>query len=384
MSEFVVNRRSFWRSISGFLAGFIAAFPMAYGEFNARSDCTTRLVAPYTIAIESAPFRVSLMRVAATAQLNLWVDRTIDPDALVSPGPVAPTVYECLVKIAAEQDSVVFAIENFVLIGKPDRVDAAASAVLGIKNAAPASKPTQTPVTVNWDRLATPSEAFSRATGQASTAETALKLPHDLWHETTWQDVDRDVATSLVLAQLGLRLVQQGLTNRSSGGVVTEPIDGQSTTVTYRYQTESIPPEARKTVQSVDPKATFKIQPGGMDVATTATGHRLFTHALMQSLAPANQPNLAGGNVLDTLKKDKRAFTLRLANKPAKDVFAFLAQSANVNFEIDVSAKEKCDEWVSLEAKDASLLQLIEQVAERAQVKLDWEQNKFRVTDLAN
>lgn len=385
MSEFVVYRRSFWHSIGGFLVGLAAASPSAYGEFNARSEFTARLVAPYSVALESSPFRSSVEGVAATAKLNLWIDRTIDPDGLVSPGPVAPTVYECLVKIAAEQDSVVFAIENFVLIGKPDRVDAAASAILAIKNAAaPASTSTETLTTVSWDRLATPSEAFSQATGRAATAEMAPKLPHDHWHETTWQDVDRDVAASLVLPQLGLRLVQPGVTTRGPGAPATEPIDGLSTTVTYQYRTESVPPAARKAVQSLDPKATFKVQPGGMDVSTTATGHRLLTHALLQTLAPANRAIVAGGDALETLKKDKRAFTLRLANKPAKDVFAFLAQSANVNFEIDAGAKEKCEQWVSLEAKDASLLQLMEQVAERAQVKLEWEPKQFRVTAQGN
>lgn len=384
MSEFVVYRRCFWCSLSGLLAVLVASSPAAHGEFNARSTFTANLVAPYAVAIESAPFRSSLEGVATTAKLNLWIDRTIDPDALVSPGPLAPTVYECLVKIAAEQNAVVFAIENFLLIGKPDRVDAAASAILAIKNASPTLQSSETQVTVSWDRLATPNEAFSQAMGSSPAIASAPKLPHDLWHETTWQNVERDVAASLVLSQLGLQLAQAATSLTSSAALAIEPIDAATATTSYRYQTDSVPPAARKAVQSVDPRASFKLHPGGMEVSTTATGHRLFTHALLQLLTPVDRAIVLGKDALETLKKDKRTFTLRLANKSAKDVFAFLAQTANVTLEIDAGAKEKCDEWVSLEAKDASLLQLFEQVAARTQVKLEWSQNKLLILNEAN
>jgi hypothetical protein len=381
MSEFVVYRRCFWLVLGGFAVSLVWISPTANGEFSARSEFIARLVAPYSVAIESAPFRASLEQVAATTQLNLWVDRTIDPDALVSPGPIEPTVCACLAKIASEQNSVIFPIENFVLVGKPERVDAAAEAILSLQKAAPAPNPASKLVSVHWDMLSTPSEAYSLTTGQGVPVGPPLKLPHDLWHEATWQNVDRDVAASLVLSQVGLRLVRPDApASTSAATAVTEINSSPPASLTYRYHTESVPPEARKAVQSVDPKARFKDQSGGWDVSTTATGHRLFTHALLQGLAPANQA-IAGGPALDTLKNDKRVFTLQLANKPAKDVFAFLAKTANINVEIDVNATAKCDEWVSLEAKDASLLQLIEQVAQRAQVKLQWDQNKLRVTE---
>ncbi len=354
------------------LASLVVSFPaMAEpgdrAEFRTQSEFVAKLAAPMTIVVDSAPFRVSLDRVAKTAGVNLWLDRTVDPTADVSPGSVGPSVYECFASIAACQDCVVAAADGVVLVGSQSRVDAVLLTLMSRPVTA-----TEPSVLVGWEDLSTPQEALRQALGPNHDLANHILLAHDLWPATTWSHITRSTAVSLVLAQMNMMLSDDGRSIR--------PIESDVVSIDFPYQHPGDLAPLRDATRLADSRARFRTGPNGAAFVTaTPAGHRALRDAIIRSIGSTPTVKQKGG-VRERLQGDRRQFSLKLLNKPAKDVMNFLAQTAGVSLAIDASAEDAVVRLISLEVTDATLMDLIYTVAKLAKVRVVWADDEIRLT----
>lgn len=328
-------------------------------EFSPESPLSRQLLAPMTSVIDGKPFREALEHVAENAQVNLCVDRRVDPTSPVSPGVLGPDVYSSIKQIAQQHDCVVMPVANVVLVGRAEWVDATATSLMMLTPSG------DTPAaTVSWPMLTTPAEALRHAAGNASVD---IDLPHDLWPSMRWKGVDRRVATALVLAQFDLRVGGETFAGQTPlTSVPVEPI--QQCTRCYQAGKHSV--VLRQTIKQADRGNAFRPAQKSIDVLATATAHRLATDALLAAFAlpKAAQPN-----------EDKRQFSLEL-KAPAGDAIRKFAATANLVCVIDKTADAACRSIVTLHAKDKTLRELIELVAEQADLTATWHDNKVVIS----
>jgi hypothetical protein len=312
-----------------------------------------------TSVIDGKPFRDALQQVARQGQVNLLVDRRVDPTAPVSPGSLGPDIYTSIKQIAQQRDCVVMPVSGVLVVGRPEWVDATAASLMMLTQPGDAAA-----TTVNWPTLTTPTEALNRAAGEAPGN---IALPHDLWPATQWTGIAPQVATTLVLAQFDRRLGKGSLTGRTP--LTAVPVEAVQHS-TRRYQAGKHSALLRQTIEQTDPAAKLRSVRGRWDVSATATAHRLATDALMVALAV---PKMAKPN------EDKRQFSLEL-KAPAGDAIRKFAATANLVCVIDDTADAACRSIVTLRAKDKTLRELIELVAEQADVTATWLDNKVVIT----
>ena len=144
--------------------------------------------------VQGKPFREALVQLAQRAQLNIWLDRKIDPGADIRVGNVGPTIYNSLKQIAQANKCVVGVVDNVVLVGRPKWVNGVITKQLDQKKQREKTPPMQ--VDISWPRASTPTDAFLICGGTDS-----ITLPHDLWPQTQWKAIDRDLAKLLIRSQ---------------------------------------------------------------------------------------------------------------------------------------------------------------------------------------
>ncbi len=88
---------------------------------------------PMTSIVDGKSFRNGVTGIAKQAQLNVWIDRRVDPTSPVIAGPVGPTVFAAIGKLAARRDCVLMPVANVLLVGRQDWVDQTASSILSLK-----------------------------------------------------------------------------------------------------------------------------------------------------------------------------------------------------------------------------------------------------------
>ena len=376
-----------------------------------------RLAAELTVVVQGKSLRDALQQVADRASVNLWIDRRVDVSQTVASTDWAAaesqsprsqgerTVFDALARVASQANCVVFPVHDVVLVGRPTWVDQTAAALLraqqhyaGPQEAGqtgagqvhatsssydPAGSPppissADLPIlvklsqlsrvvnlsmpagTVSWDRLSTPSEALRRTLGGsigepagadfAPAASDAMILPHDLWPAVRWTGLPRYAAATLVLAQFDHR--------RDDAG-------GPSKPVRRRYASGRAGTAAREVLQRTDPDAQIRTRGDWMVARARPNAHRAATEAFIRELASM------GNSGRDRGAPPPR-FDLRLINKPADQVLKQLAGAARKTCHIDPQAAPRCRALVSLEAENATLEELAQQVGQQIDVVVDW------------
>lgn len=311
-----------------------------------------KLSAPMTSIVDGKPFRDGLAGIAAQARLNLWLDRAVDPTAPVEVGPVGPTVFAAIEKLAARRDCVVMPVAGVVLVGRPEWVDRTTASILSLRIADKG-----TPTNISWDDLTTPLEAISNAAAAGSEVNVDPNLPHDLWPATAWNQIDRRVAVTLILAQFDRRP-----TSTDSLRAVRSTAATSNGRVTRRYGRSKADEAIGNAMAEVDRQSRVR-QAGQWLVATgTIAAHRAGARAMLQHLAKGAAPD-----------PDKDTFTVKKMSTTAENAFRQLAQSAGKNCVIDAEAREACKKMVSIEGEDVTLRRLIDAVAGQAGVVATWQ-----------
>lgn len=310
-----------------------------------------RLATKRSALIDGQGYRDAIESIARAAEVNIWLDRRVDPTLPVPAGPVGPTTFAALRQLAALSDCAVMPIANVVLIGRTEWVDQTAAAVAALdldtnRSAAIAD--------LSWTEVTTPAEALRIAVG--TDVEVEPPLPHDLWPAVNWRQVDRRVAVTLILAQFDRRPESTSALAR----LRTVPATPQGE-FTRRYE---LPTEAgvfRTAFTAADGRSKI----GPADRALIATGpiaaHRLAIHAWFDATATA------------PLDPDRARFTIQQLQSTAATAFQQLAALAGRQCQIEPEAVAACRRQISLQGNDLTLRELTEQVARAVGVVVRWQ-----------
>lgn len=322
-----------------------------------------RLMKPLVSVIEGRPLRSTLQRIADETEVNIWLDRKVDPTSPADVGQAGPTVFAALEAIAESRDCVLFPLHNMVLIGRPEWVDRTASSLMRLP---PLESQKRRLARIAWPTLTTPTEALAVAAGQAPPADTVL--PHDLWPAVAWNDLERRVAVSLVLAQFDLRV--------RDAAALSLPADSRQRNLLRdrawvpsnlggrfdrRYEVDGALAAVAEVARQLDSRAEIVRDRGGLLVSGTAAAHRVVVCYFLRAATPPS-PGRPG---------QMKRFTLRLKNKPACAVLKQLARAAGKEIEIEADASV-CGTLVTLEAENNTLEELATTVAEQAGLTVSW------------
>ena len=319
-------------------------------DFSTASPIYEKLATPMNSVFDGKPFRAAISGIAEQVGLNVWLDRSIDPTAVVNVGSSGSTVYGALSQIAASRKCVLMPISNVLLIGRRERVAKLTAAILlsrASRNSVPASV-----IDVKWDDLTTPTTALNRSTG--TTSDSSPTLPHDLWPKTEWRQIRQTVAVALILGQFDLQFEPSSFPER----LVTSPLT-QPGRLERRYSSE-LAKFVRPTVNKADPTARTREAGKWLETTATFAAHAAANEAIFAALKP-------------TLPDpDNDTFTLKQMRTSAGNALQQLCGVAGRRCEIAPNARKACEQTVTVEGKDATLRELIELVATQAGVKATW------------
>ena len=314
------------------------------------AQLSAKLLSDYRFSIHEKPLRDTLHSLAERSQINLWLDREIDPTTLITTGADARTLYQAISASARSAGASVSVVDNVVLVGRNDWVERVAGAVLAMARGG-------TKRDISWTELATPTVA-------AASCVTASQqpLPHDLWPGVHWKQIDAAVALLLVAAQFDL------MPSNQSGGSYSELAVPEKLSALYPVGKHAA--SMRAAILQADTKATMKESNAQLLVTGTAAAHQAATTTWL-GYAALTQPK--------KLDIDKVQFSLELKKKPAEQVFAQLAGAAGRVLVIHPNAVELCKQSVTLSEKDKTIRSLSESIAKAAGVAVTWSDAELRV-----
>ena len=337
----------------------------AFGRSATADDFTSQdrffaiLASPMNSLVDGKSFRGAIQGIAEQTQLNVCIDRRVDPTAPVNVGPVGPSVYAAIAKIAATRDCVVMPVAGVLLVGREEWVDTTTDTLLSL----PATRVRGAAAEVRWDDLTTSSDALQQAAG--TRVGLNQPIPYDLWPETKWKPISRAVAVSLVLAQFDLKA--QATT--SFDRIQLVPATGRPSSM--RRYAKGMEEAVRQAMTAVDPKSRVRPSAQWCIATGTAKAHR---NAAERILAEA-KPDLPDPN--------QETFTVKRVETNAFNVLNQLAQTAGRKCVIDDNARKACETIVVLEGTDQTLSQLAKLIAQQAGLVTKWTPEALQVS-LAN
>ena len=330
---------------------------LAGGAERDDQDPTIRkLVRPINSIVDGKPFRQAIVSIADQAQLNVWIDRRVDPSPPVLLGPIGPTTYSALDQLAQSQNCVVMPVRNVVLIGRPKWVDQAAASVMLLQ-----IDDRSQVANIAWGDLTTPAEALAIAADQP--LEIDPILPHDLWPAADLQSLDRRIAIALILAQFDRRPISTD----SISKLKTEPADmtGQ---LGFPYQLGAMSDDFRTEFLATDRRGRVELKAESVFAQGSVAAHR---QALNAVLAMAKS---------QSADPDRSVFTIKKMRTTAANALIQLAKMAGRSCHIDSQAEQACQKIVSVDGKDLTLRELTDRIAAEVGVLATWNADTIVIT----
>jgi len=325
-------------------------------------------------AFRQAVQGVARGQTADAVSLNTWIDRKLNPDQLISPGPLGPTRYEALCQVAEAASAECFPVDNCIVIGRPEWLDKIMIDMFATSDRDPGSRRRSADakrINVIVPDLTTPTDALRTIEKTRSLAEAGglrteqTDLPHDLWPAIRWKNIRRDLAQTLVLAQF-------------------ESVSGTAATRRLRLQYPLPAPDRfADKLSAFDPSASIEWSPEAIEVTAAPSTQRWVCRQVLSlpdqgNAAVAMQPAANGG--VAKLQGDKRTFTLTVRNKPVGVVLNQLAATAKVRCGFSQAAQAKQDALVSFSAEDQTLWDLMQMAAAKASLRLESNQGQILVS----
>lgn len=325
-------------------------------DFTSQDRFFAILASPMNSLVDGKSFRGAIQGIADQTQLNICIDRRVDPTAPVDVGPVGPSVYAAIAKIAASRDCVVMPVAGVLLVGREEWVDATTDTLLAL----PTTRVRGAAAEVRWEDLTSASDALQQAAGTKVGLD--KPIPYDLWPRTNWKPVSRAVAVSLVLAQFDLKAQSTTSFER------LELIPATRKPSSMRRYAKEMEEAVRRAMISVDPKSRVRSSAQWCIATGTAKAHR---NAVERILAEA-KPDLPDPN--------QETFTVKRVETNAFNVLNQLAQTAGRNCVIDDNARKACETIVVLEGTDQTLSQLAKMIARQAGLVTTWTPESLQVS----
>ena len=311
---------------------------------------SAKLLSDYRVSIHEKPLRDTVQSLADRAEVNLWLDREIDPTTLITTGTEARTLYQAISAAARSAGASVTVVNNVVLVGREDWVKRVAGAVLS--NARGNDRRD-----IIWPDLTTPTDAAA-----SCVTSNQQPLPHDLWPAAHLTKIDETLVLLLVAAQFDL------MPSTESAGSYAKLIVPD--TISAFYPLGKHASAMRAAISQADPSAKVKeLNSQLLVTGSTAAHHAATTAWLGFEAAAAPKP----------LDIDKVRFSMDLKNAVAGQVFAQLSGAAGRVLVVDPKAVELCKQKVSLSAKDEPLRSISESVAKASGVTITWSDTELTV-----
>jgi hypothetical protein len=214
-------------------------------------------------------------------------------------------------------------------------------------------------IDVSWNDLTTPQEALRAVTeGASGSARGQPTLPHDLWPAVTWNNLDRQVAIALVLAQFESTF---------------EDRDGQNDppqTFTRRYSQDAVSlPPIRQAMRAADPASQVRASGDWIVAKGTIAAHWAATITMLHQAAESTGAD-----------PDADTFHLKKLSTSAENAFQQLAQAARKTCIIKPEAAQACKTIISIEGRDVTIRQLIDIAAEQAGVVATWKTDSIEIS----
>lgn len=361
-----------------------------------------KLTAPYQVAVDGKPLRELLRQIAGAADFNLWIDRNVDPDQIVSLPGGAKTVFASLVEVSRASGAEVVAAGNVVLIGQSERIEQLAGAILALprESQSPvimAEKKADEQPEIRWPDATTPTQALRIASRQASG-----ELPHDHWPEVAWSDISPQVATLLVTSQFDLMPLAEGAiagdawprktlgqtrADHPAGALNGPPATLDSAAMqwvrlaappvlTLRYPSGTDAEKIRSAAIAADPRAALS-RPydrnraaGSIELSGSPAAHVAAIAAMLTRVAPRGQSPVDIDNV---------RFSLNLRGAPAQDVLVQLAAAAGRKLQVSEQAATIIRRTITFDVQDQSLRQLVKTVADQIGADVQWSASTLTI-----
>src|SRR5690606_8338173 len=123
--------------------------------------------------VTAKPLRDTLTQIATVAEINLWLDRRVDPSQAVNIPAGSQSVYQAIARAAEPLGLQAAAAGNVVLLGRPEWVSELAGAILALP--AELRQDADWPP-ISWPPATTPDQAVKMAI--AGHGADTLSLPH--------------------------------------------------------------------------------------------------------------------------------------------------------------------------------------------------------------
>jgi hypothetical protein len=360
-------------------------------------ELAAKLLSPFGSAVVSKPLRESLNQIAAIGQVNLWIDRRVDPSLAVTIPAGPKTVFQAMEHAARSVGLQAAAAGNVVIVGRPEWVTTLGGAILDLPSASSQVYETEQ---IQWLDLTTPSRAlyFSGVAGGPDT----LALPHDLWPAVSWTGISPNLAALLIASQFDLMpvdaddikpippspiaLFQPQATADLGSADLREPLDKPDPsprklvlrplqapeTLALAYPNGPHVPQLRASALAADAQSRFRTgRPGApLELTASPAAHAAAAAAYLTHARPSatQAPDLDGTR-----------FSLRLRDAPAADVFAQLAGTAGRQLQISDEAAEACRNRVTLEGHEVTLRELTQRIADAVGVTAAWSAESLRI-----
>ncbi|TWU20188.1 hypothetical protein Pla52o_47030 [Novipirellula galeiformis] len=303
--------------------------------------------------VDGKPFRIALTDLADRVEIPVILDRRVDPSSIVNVGSIGPTVFAGIQRVAQAQDCVVMPIAGVIIVGRPAWIDATSEAILSVASASESAESSR--IDVQWSEATTPTEALRLIARASGKAEPADELPHDLWAAADWKSIAPNVAKTLVVSQFD-----------SPAAAANSPPSEKRFALRYRLDANRTPVIAA--IRSIDRQSNVRragqeIRAMETEVTATAAAHRAGIEAFLISQSAKQAANV---------DLDNANLTLKLQYTPASQVFTKLAGAAGRACQIEASAEAACGKLITMSMEQASLRQLVAEVALQAGVHVRW------------
>jgi hypothetical protein len=335
---------------------------------------TAPLLADASIVGDGLTLRGTLTRLSQQSNVYIALDRRLDPGKELGVTELGPQISTSLDLIAKDLGVAWVAAEDVVLVGPSESVQGMATELIGawhsLQNSLEPTNALLKSQTVAWPQLTTPQEALNLIAQRWQLDIQGIQLPHDLWPETTMNDVRVTSALGVVLMGFDLGYDIDPMSRR----VLTRPLKNDFV-VTKLYPSAPLPADLRRSFSSNNGRARVQ------KLKEIATGWELTGNAsehwrLEQAIFTQGAKRRGAGT------QEESRYTLRLEQKPAAAVFVALAAQGQYKLEVDDRESAKLKQPISLVVEDKKLLDILEEVARQADVRVRVDGNILYVVTL--
>lgn len=316
----------------------------------------SKLTGNFRSAIADKPLRDALVSIAEAAQINLWLDRRVDPTVPSSSDPAAATVYQTLASVAKSAELTILPVQNVVLVGRAQWVEKTAGVVRSIETTGPRSN-------FAWPDLTTPSQAVEIVRGELVTTQPAL--PHDLWPRQSFAQLSPQVADVLITSQFDLMPSDDAF--KTLAPLTAPP------RLSALYPAGKHAAALRAEVAKIDRTSSLREVNSQLMLTGSPAAHRAATDAWLRA---------AGAETINPIDLDKLRFSLRLENAVAEQVLTQLATTAGRTLVIDPQVAEACKKPVTLAIEDETMRTLTDKISVSLGIQVRWTDTQLLVSEL--